>query len=328
MLHQSEGSVANIRLDLVSEGMDLRYPGVIRRNRKYLADALLEYCERTKQVSDATLCQVHLEDIAIDIAMAVPIPNLVYLLGYDASGDSLRTCSQRLTCFSVYGVFDEALFWPQAQEANATDLPRWRDMETIDVHLELNTPSGWWYFVPTEEANYGRPPRDPVEDPEDMPPDNDTADGEGVGPFDQEAKAAYSHSAMEDVPGDEAEGLHLRNVSHDDAMEPLFAAWARALACMPSLRTARLRFDVTFHLIENGEVYDVSLEDWEVIYEAPDCQGGGQWHADLDAAEQASRRLIFYNTGGWRPCKDTMNRLLTTGSECWPDTPMVVLAVR
>ncbi|KAK7993790.1 hypothetical protein PG989_007171 [Apiospora arundinis] len=152
--------------------------------------------------------------------MAMSMSSTVCPLGYDALGASLCICSQRLTCFSVYGVFDEALFWPQAQEANATDLPRWRDMETIDVHLELNTPSGWWYFVPTEETNYGRPPRDPVEDPEDMPPDNDTADGEGVGPFDQEAKAAYSHSAMEDVPGTKRRG-------YTSAMCPTMTLWSR-----------------------------------------------------------------------------------------------------
>ncbi|KAK8104774.1 uncharacterized protein PG998_011807 [Apiospora kogelbergensis] len=83
-----------------------------------------------------------------------------------------------------------------------------------------------------------------------------------------------------------------RNVLCEDLMGPLFAAWARALACMPSLRSALLGFGDGFG------------RDWGVAYEIPWASGPfgrkGRYR-DMTLTERASRRLVFLNTDGWRP---------------------------
>ncbi|KAK7959138.1 uncharacterized protein PG986_003992 [Apiospora aurea] len=311
-----------VTLDLAVDGTELRYPGVLRQDRKSLADALAKYSEQTMQISRATL-EIPMEDIDIDTTMAMP--NLTYPLAYDVLGASLRVWSQRLTSFRVHGVFDGALFWPQADEDAAVGRPEWRNMEKFDVHLDLTTPSGLWYFMPKGDPSYGRPPRNPAEDPEDMPPIlTDDEDDGSADPFDREAELKYR------PPGGVADDLHIRNAPQEGTMEPLFAAWARALACMPSLRSASLRFRVEIPICDemNNREEFVSMEDWEVLYVAPHEHNQGEhWYAQMDTMERASRRLVFHNTGGWRPREDTMDRLLETGSESWPGTSMVVLDV-
>ncbi|KAK8062941.1 hypothetical protein PG997_015038 [Apiospora hydei] len=310
-----------VELNLAVDGTELRYPGVLRKDRKSLADALAKYSEQTMQISRAALA-IPMEDVIIDTTMAMP--NLTYPLAYDVLGTSLRVWSQRLTSFRVHGVFDGALFWPQAHEDAAVNRPEWRNMQNFDVHLELSTPSGLWYFMPKGDPSYGRPPRNPAEDPEDMPPMfiDDEDDG-SADPFDQEAELKYSSA------GGVNDDVRTRNAPQEGTMEPLFSAWARALACMPSLRSASLRFRVEIPICDemDDEEY-VSIDDWEVFYEAPhEHNQGAPWYADMDAAERASRRLVFHNTGGWRPREDTMDRLQETGSESWPGTSMVVLDV-
>ncbi|KAK8040918.1 hypothetical protein PG994_013925 [Apiospora phragmitis] len=192
-----------VALDLTLDATELRYPGVLRKDRKSLADALVNYSEQTKQ------------------------------------------------------------------EENAADRPEWRDMQTFDVQLELITPSGCWYFLPKGEPGYGRPPRDPAEDPEDVPPvfTNDDPAGDGMDPCDRGAEDAY-YFKLEDI-GD----VRIRNVPCDDTMEPLFEAWARTLACMPLLRSANLHFQVQTPNSETGDEEDMNMEDWEIVYEAPGHKG-------------------------------------------------------
>lgn len=160
-----------VSLDLSVDGTEMRYPGVQRRDRKILADVLTKYSEQTKQVSRATMDMSMQDGATYEWKRAMP--NYAYPRAYDVLGASLRTWSQRLTSFEVSGVFNEALFWPQAEEEDASEgMPEWRNLKTFDVELELCTPSGGWYFLPQGEMgrSFGKPPRDPASDPEDMPP--------------------------------------------------------------------------------------------------------------------------------------------------------------
>lgn len=72
---------------------------------------------------------------------------------------------------------------------------------------------------------------------------------------------------------------------------------------------------------------DLCLDDWEVIYEAPDNLGLFRWDSNLEPEERRNRRLTFHNTYGWRPNKDIMDMLQRVGEDNYPGTKSVVLDV-
>ncbi|KAK7955321.1 hypothetical protein PG988_016015 [Apiospora saccharicola] len=343
-----------VSLDLAVDGTELRYPGVLRKDRHSLADALTRYSEQTKDVAHATLhfCMQEGDLPNLD-EYTIAMPNHVYPLAYDALSASLRVWSQRLTSFSVSGVFDEALFWPQAgegEDAATAALPEWHNLQTLDVQLELCTPSGGWYFLDKDDAgssDSGKPPRDPASDPENMPPvfadDDDDKDGPAAGDGDEDDDGGadlfgrrtprapeFYYKVPNPTEGNEGTfaPLKIRNVPNRATMEQLLAAWARALARMPSLRSARLNFRI--HVPYN-DIGETDPREWDVVYEAP-----GHRHpkgearvcgSQMTPAERAERRLIFVCAGGWRPGRETMDLLRAVGADSWPGTPMVVLAV-
>ncbi|KAK8054449.1 hypothetical protein PG994_009516 [Apiospora phragmitis] len=208
----------------------------------------------------------------------------------------------RLISFRVHGALDGSLFWPQPQESNeggGVKEPQWPNLQHFDVQLERNTPSGWWYFMSKGEPAY---------------------DDEPTGVFNEEK-----------------EELLDRNVPHEDTMQPLLAAWAKALMRMPSLRTARLLFQLhqvqiptsndegtVGHGHEEIQRLEYFMEDWEVVYEAPG-QSNTVWSNLLTWEERRCRRLVFHNTAGWRPVKGTMDLLQAIGSGSWPGPEMAVL---
>ncbi|KAI1862916.1 hypothetical protein JX265_008962 [Neoarthrinium moseri] len=307
------------KLDLVLDSFEMRYPGRLRDDRKSLALALETRSEETQTTSHAML------DMSLDrgaIIQTLPMPNLRYPLEYDVLSSSLRTWSQRLISFSVRGVVDESLFWPHAQDNVAAAPPEWRRMEFFDVQLERHTPSGWWYFMPKGESRYGAPPRNPAEDLEDQPPEFADEPQDGVDPFDQEAEDHWDMHRRTD--GDEDH--RIRNVPNEDTMQPLLEAWAKALARMPLLRRAKISFEVEIPNSETQDEEDVNMEDWEIIYEAPDLRGA-KWEKHLEASERASRCLIFHNTCGWRPAQRTMHLLQQVGLGSHPGTEMAILTV-
>ncbi|KAK9424619.1 hypothetical protein SUNI508_03495 [Seiridium unicorne] len=307
------------KLDLFLDGFEMRYPGRLRDDRKSLALALETRSEETQTISHATL------DMSLDsgaILQTLPMPDNKYPLEYDALSSSLRTWSQRLVHFSVRGVVDESLFWPHTQDNAAAAPPEWQRMEFFDVQLERHAPSGWWYFMPKGESRYGAPPRDPAEDPEDQPPQFTDEPQDGADPFDQEAEDHWDMHRRTD----EDEDHRVRNVPNEDAIQPLLEAWAKALARMPLLRRAKVGFEVEIPNSETQNEEDVNMEDWEIIYEAPDQQGA-KWGKHLEASERASRRLIFHNTGRWRPARRTMHLLQQAGLESHPGTEMAILSV-
>ncbi|KAK7994150.1 glycoside hydrolase family 3 protein [Apiospora arundinis] len=279
------------------------YPALLREGRRSLAEALAIYSEHTKDIIHAALI-IPLDGYTSTRQMA--LPNLTYPQGYELLGSALRKWSQRLTSFRVEGILDGTLFWPQTREKDdkgAADEPEWQSLQYLDVRLGSHTPSGWWYFMPEGDPTYGRPPRDPAVDPKDQPPL--LPDNEPTGPPDPFL------GIMDDDSDSDDEERMLRSVPHEDTMQPLFEAWAKALGRMPSLRTARLRF----------QTYK---EEWEVVYEAPGYKDT-MWYSMLGLEERGCRRLVFHNTGDWRPVEKTMNLLLAKGSVSWSSTHMIVL---
>lgn len=307
----------NLRLGI--ESSEVRYPGLVREDRHSLATMLKLRSEDMKTVSDARL------DMSMDGGASnqmLPMPNLTYPMGYDLLGSSVRTWSQRLTTFWLSGVIDETFFWPHALETEATSL-EWRNLKHFRVCPERHTPSGWWYFMPKSNPNYGTPPRNPAEDPDDLPQlftDNPT---DGADPFDREEEKNWNCQRYH-LPRAQ---LLRRTVPNEDTMQPLVEGWAKALQCMPSLQHARLSFGMLtpFGGDEEDDEDDRSMEDyWEIIYESPDFYNHN-WK--LGDGEQSSRRLIFHGTRGWRPNNDIMELLQRIGEDSHSGTKLVVLDI-
>lgn len=300
-------------LDLGVDSGDIRYPGLLREDRHSLATMLKLRSDETKTVSEARL------GMSMDghvINQMLPMPNLTYPLGHDPLGSSLRIWSQRLITFSFRGVIDETLFWPHALETETATL-KWPNLEHFKVWPERHTPSGWWYFMPKGNPNYGTRPRDPAEDPDDLPPpftDNPTY---GADPIDPEERN-WDYQNM-DLPRSQ---LLTRTVPNEDTMQPLVEGWAKALQCTPSLRYALLFFNIESYLYDDP---DNEFMNWEIMYEEPDSHIS-PWK-NLRDAEWSSRRLIFRGTGGWRPNNDTMDLLQRIGEDSYPGTKMVVLDI-
>ncbi|OBT67366.1 hypothetical protein VE03_03038 [Pseudogymnoascus sp. 23342-1-I1] len=302
-------------LSLSVASAEVRYPGLLREDRDSLATMLKLRLNETKTVSDARL------DMSMDggaINQMLPMPNLTYPMGYDPLGSSLRIWSQRLTTFWFGGAIDETFFWPHALETETTPL-KWPHLEHFSMWPERHTPSGWWYFMPKGNPNYGTPPRNPAEDPDDLPQpftDNPT---DGIDPFNEEEEENWDYQRI-NLPRSQ---LLTRTVPNEDTMQPLVEGFAKALQCMPSLRHARLSFGIVTPV--GGDEEDQSMEDWEIIYEAPGFRNSNR--KTLGDGELSSRRLIFHGTGGWRPNNDTMDLLQRIGEDSYSGTKLVVLDI-
>lgn len=309
-------------LDLVFMSNEVQYPGLLRKDRCTLATALKLRSEETKKISMATL------DMSVDDGdgarhQLLPMPNLIYPSGYDPLGSSLRTWSQRLTNFVVKGVFNEALFWPHALETTFSH-PQWLNLKDFYVQLERHTPSGWWYFMPKGKPKFGTPPRNPAEDPNDLPQPFTDNPIDGADPFDKRAEDAWDCRQGYFMP---LEDIFTRNVPNEDTMQPLLEGWAKALRSMPSLQRATLAVKVEIPDSRSSYEENVSWDDWEVIYESPESTSSYRWERNLEAGERSSRRLTFHNTRGWRPNRNTMDLLQRVGEDSYPGTKLVVLAV-
>lgn len=301
---------------------EVRYPGLLRKDRCILATTLKLRSEETKTISVATL-DMNVNDDHGAMHQLLPMPNLIYPSGYDLLGSSLRNWSQRLNKFDIRGVFDETLFWPHALEMTSSP-PEWVDLKTYYVQLERHTPSGWWYFMPKGKPKFGTPPRNPAEDPNDLPlPFTDDPTG-GADPFDKKGEDAWDCRKGYAMP---EEDFVTRNVPNEDNMQPLLEGWVKAPLSMPSLRQATLAFSVEIFNSRSGDENDLCLDDWEIIYEAPDNFGSFRWESKIEPEERRNRRLTFHNTSGWRPNKDTMDMLRRVGEDSYPGTKSLILDV-
>ncbi|KFY92621.1 hypothetical protein V500_04118 [Pseudogymnoascus sp. VKM F-4518 (FW-2643)] len=309
-------------LDLVSASNEVRYPGVLRKDRCILAFALKLRSEETKKISMATL-DMSVNDGDGALHQLLPMPDLICPSGYDPLGSSLRTWSQRLTNFVVKGVFDEALFWPHALETTSSH-PQWLNLKDFYVQLERHTPSGWWYFMPKGKPKFGTPPRNPAEDPNDLPQLFTDNPIDGADPFDKWDEYDWDCERGYAMP---VEDFFTRNFPNEDTMQPLLEGWAKALRSMPSLQRATLAFKVEIPDSRSSDEDNVSWDDWEVIYESPESTSSYLWERNLAAGERSSRRLTFHNTRGWRPNRNTMDLLQRVGEDSYPGTKLVVLAV-
>jgi hypothetical protein len=114
---------------------------------------------------------------------------------------------------------------------------------------------------------------------------------------------------------DAARGNH-RNVPCEEELQPLFAAWSRALERMPVLENAviffELMLEVDQELLQQGEE-STAFGHWLVAFQAPRSrpwqEWAMQWMVKLAPEQLARARLVFQCVSGWRPWHDTMERL-------------------
>lgn len=198
--------------------------------------------------------------------------------------------------------------------------------------------------MPKGNTAYGTRPRDPVTDPNDQPPESYQVVGSEMDV--EQDDWDMQDWDMQDIPDafiDEEEEWNVyngqyaedadkcvRNVPNEETMQPLFEAWAKALGNMRSLRQARLCFRIGTDLSDSDDEdeKDLCMVHWEVVYEAPDFADIYRlWWGELNDRERSSRRLIFHNTKGWRPDKETMDILQRVGESSYPGTEVMAFVV-
>ncbi|EJT73362.1 hypothetical protein GGTG_10205 [Gaeumannomyces tritici R3-111a-1] len=124
------------------------------------------------------------------------------------------------------------------------------------------------------------------------------------------------------IPRPDPESDGHRCVPNDDALQLLFASWSRALGRMPVLENAVLYFELIFEMdgAQLGAGEDsTAFGRWLVAFQAPNAIPrpgvAMQWARTLTQEESQRARLVFQCVSGWRPQRDTMERLCSISEE-------------
>ncbi|RFU81557.1 oxoglutarate iron-dependent oxygenase [Trichoderma arundinaceum] len=323
-IHLAERLTGLRALDIVMDGSEARFPGLLRDQRVEFAEGLV-HSERTRTISEARF-DMKIYPFATD--QTLPLPNLNLMHNYDVLGAALCDWSQTLTKFCVLGAFDRTLFQPYMLGIETRI--EWPNLEFFDAFLEQHTPSGRWYFAPHGRPNHGSAPRNPLVDENDMPPASYFQDTRNdiIDPSTMDAEDRWNYRSR-------GSGRLARNVPCEDTMQPVIKAWALAQFAMPRLRRAVINFKVTVDKADDDTVDENTAdegvadentadgnhetEDWEIIYEAP-CYEIEKWRGGLSPAALNSRRLTFHNTNGWLPRRSTLAMLELLGKESHPES--------
>jgi hypothetical protein len=182
-------------------------------------------------------------------------------LTHDPFSAALCTFSQRLTTFTLSAHLDSTLFWPNEQTA-AT--PYWPHLKSLDITLDMVTPSGDWYFTGPRPVDH---------------PDDDVESGT-VGGVDERE---YSY-------------MDFRIHPDPQTFDPFLGAFAKAVGQMPVLEF----FMLTSELVGNTGKLHISYHapgtraDWgdegpedlerRRIYYA--CEVGEVWIPEPETAER------------------------------------------
>ncbi|KAI6083128.1 hypothetical protein F4821DRAFT_281107 [Hypoxylon rubiginosum] len=116
-----------------------------------------------------------------------------------------------------------------------------------------------------------------------------------------------------------------QNVPVKDKVQPLFESWAKALAAMPIIEQATVRWSLTFDTPEAN-----SKRDWLVGFQAPGTTlrlNRHAWEHNVTADMRMRPRLVFQNDHGWRPDHMTMKQLHKMGEEKFPMNTMIEVDV-
>ncbi|KXX74052.1 hypothetical protein MMYC01_209829, partial [Madurella mycetomatis] len=193
-----------------------------------------------------------------------------------------------------------SLFWPYV-EGEEPRGPLWPSLARLTVEFDSASPCGRWYFraAPGDEHNV------PASD-EPLPADTAGHMPPGYGSYEDTQRALEYERSMRPV-GREGDGTFdslddFRTTPDDEVMLPLLEAFARAVAQMPSLKTANLTTPLPDPHIE-----------WFVSYGAPGTRCGYEEYAEEDGV--LSKPRFFFHVQDWRPSDQVLDLFRRVGRE-------------
>ena len=185
-------------------------------------------------------------------------------------------------------VADETLFWP-ADDSN----PSWPCLENINVMFHMSTPLGSWYFqgLPGVGANEG------FDVTFDSYPPVATTDED----YEDDDEAANLSWADQQVTA------QFRVDPNEEALVPFLAAFAKAIALMPSLKDAVLWSPLKFYegLLDEYKNFDpIEVSKWPdaelawgIVYTKPSMKA----FTTSPGENYIDSRQIWWRVGRWRP---------------------------
>jgi hypothetical protein len=234
-----------------------------------------------------------------DFDQRVALPNLVKPALSDLFSTSLRILSYHLRTMSLRVVADETLFWPLD---SSCETPFWPNMEIISIMFHMSTPSGSWYFRGL--PGIGATERFDVTT-EDYPP---LAPTERDSANDNDDEVEY----VQWNTGNPFSRCQVRVYPDDETLVPFITAFARAAACMPSLKEfalwTPLKYDYwedlgEYEHVDPSHVSQYAGEDkhpelaWGIAYVAPGEQDFTLW----PKGDYSPNRRIWWRVANWRP---------------------------
>ncbi|KAK6952449.1 hypothetical protein Daesc_006986 [Daldinia eschscholtzii] len=189
----------------------------------------------------------------------------------------------KLRKFTYRGLIDPSFFWPTASDELP---PAWESITEMAVHFDYASPSGQWYFKGSPGDPSVIPETDELlqDDVPKLPPGHGTlTETHTAVDFMQLVGLETENPDVEDMV------QPFRKVPDDDVIVPLLEAFARRLAHMPLLRTARL--STRSEQLSN---------DWFVSYDMPGESQGLEKYTDKPDMD-LSRARVFFHFPGWVP---------------------------
>jgi hypothetical protein len=220
-----------------------------------------------------------------------PMPNLVSPAKHDIFSTNLRFFSQNLRKMSIRGIVDETLFWPQNPKSV---LPLWPRLESLNVMFHVSTPTGKWYFdgLNNEGAT-----------------DSFEITNLHYPPYSTTAEDRQLDARQDQIRWDSLHDAQFRVLPNAELIVPLLTAFAKAAACMPSLKAAMLWSPIALEADDVSEFYeDLEPEEisesplsklaWGVCYTSPGIAPFGALPGD----SCTTGREIWWNVGSkWQP---------------------------
>lgn len=235
------------------------------------------------------------------------LPNLIPPpLRHDPVCSALHSIARNPSLESLYfsGLVEPSFFWPDSpEELSPRDPePLWPALRTLQIEFNSNSPSGRWYF---KVASSGHVPRSIASANNDPLPDD------SPGHYPPGYPPRYPRHYY---PGTNEWLSNRRQIRHyqlrlepdDSVLEPLLVAFARALAQMPSLRTAWLR-------LVNDSAFGPDGK-FSIFYAAPGepdffATRMGMYWVEAWGGQDALvlKPRVFFDAEDWRPSEALVN---------------------
>tara|TARA_R110002003_G_scaffold45_20_gene3655 strand:- start:14001 stop:15425 length:1425 start_codon:yes stop_codon:yes gene_type:complete len=250
--HDSSDSESDSELEVNSSEALLEARG---KNR-------MDFADRLRNTQYYSLSAAHTFYHAAPIDQRRTCPSIVPMdFSFDPFSAALRMFSQNLTTLTLNAHLDSTLFWPSPDEQDALN-PSWPHLKSLDVEINMISPSGDWYFTGPRPADH----------------EDDDAERGIIGDADRE----YDYTNFRVHPDPQT-------------FDPFLAAFAKAVAKMPVLEYFMLTSELTegtakLHILYNApgkeaEFGDEGPEDLQCrrIYYA--CEVGKVWVPEAETAE-------------------------------------------